>query len=656
MARRLAAIMYTDIAGYTAMAQADEPGSLRLLQEQEALVGPILALHRGRQVKAMGDGLLIEFPDALDAVECAVDLQRHVQERNARDAAQPLRLKVGIHLGDVQGVGTDILGDAVNVASRVVSLAEPGTVCISEPVFVQVRNKVPYPLEAMGPKSLKGVLEPLEVYRVVLPWAVNAAPSQRSTPPFLAVLPFANISPDPNDAYFADGLTEELISVISQIRGLRVTSRTSVTQFKSSSKTVAQIGRELGVGSVLEGSVRKAGDRLRITVQLIDVQSDDHRWAQTYDRRLDDVFAIQAEIAESTAGALKVELLRSERESVIERPTTSLAAYESYLRGVQASRQFFGRPSPQIDREAESHFEEAIRADPKFAAAHARLATHLILVAGETRSWEEVLTRVRELVARALELDPNSSDAHHARGELAFQVDHQWARAEAEFQEAIALDPSNCEARLSYVALLEILQRFSEARKQHRVALEQDPLNLLTQLGVTWSYWATGDFRSLIPVYEKAMMDNPDSPGARGILAWVYALVGRADDAVRTLEPLATATDLKSRAGRCRVMALLGKPEEERAFLAEWEAGRLAERYDLRYAALDYAVLGDNERALALLERDDREEGKNLWNVYLQPELDPIRDDPRFIAMLRSLNLPTTLSRPRWSPGGTFPT
>ena len=654
MPRRLAAIMFTDIAGYTQLTQADEPGALRLLQEQEKLIRPLLAVHQGRKVKSTGDGFLLEFEDVLDAVECGAELQRHVHERNVQEGIRPLRIRIGIHLGDVQRRGTDILGDAVNIASRIEPLAEPGGVCVSAQVFDQVHNKIPYTLEKLGPRTLKGVRESVEVYRVMLPWTVETVPSQGSALPRLAVLPFANISPDPKDEYFADGLTEELISVISQIRGLRVTSRTSVSQFKASSKSLSQIGRELGVSSVLEGSVRKSGDRLRITVQLIDVQTDDHRWAQTYDRKLDDVFAIQAEIAESTAGALKVELLKSERESVSERPTTNFAAYEAYLRGSQATLRFIGSGSEQLDREAEGYFEEAIRQDPKFAGAYARMATHLMVVAAETRPWEAVTPRIRELVATAIELEPNSVDGHNALGSLAMQVDHQWDRAEAEFQQAIALNPSSSGARNSYAYLLRILQRSDEAKKQFLVSIEQDPLNPLPPWGLACTHEDEGDIRSAITLFEKLVKDYPDSSIFRGELARAYARMGRPNDAAKTVESLATAKDLRSRRARGAVLAVLGRPEEERALLADWEGGRLSERYDLRYVAMDYAVLGEYERAIALLERDDREGGKNLWNVYLDPVFDPIRDDPRFLALLRGVNLPTTLPRPRWSPGRKF--
>ena len=652
MTRRLAAIMYTDIAGYTPLAQKDESAALRLLRDQERLVRGLLEVHKGRLVKSMGDGLLIEFANALDAVECAVDLQQHIQGRNAREPPPELRVRIGIHLGDVEESGTDILGDAVNVGSRIEPLAEPGGVCLSEPVYGMVHNKVPYQFEKLGPKMLKGVQEPVGVYRVVLQGAVVATAStpKVSGPPRLAVLPFINISHDPENEYFADGMTEELIAVISQVKGLRVISRTSVTQYKGANKPVAQIGAELGAESVLEGSVRKAGDRLRITVQLIDTKTDEHRWAKTYDRKLEDVFAIQEDVAEQTANALKVELLKSEREVIQEKPTASLAAYEAYLRGIQASGRSTISRSHELDREAVSHFEKAIREDPRFAAASAQLANHLVKMAGETRTWAEVADKARELVSKALELDPNSSEARMAEGNLMFQVDGDWSRAEAEFHQAIALNPSNSMARIWYARLLMVLQRFGEAKKQWQAAIEQDPLNIVPRMGLVDIAWHTGDLGSAEVLLEELVRDFPDDQWPRRILAWLYACTGRSTDAIQAMEALPPASDVVSRLDHARFMAWLGRPEEARAFLAEWEAGRSVEGLDANYLGLLCASIGDFERALALLERSEREGGMGASVVYQNYLFDSIRDDPRFVALLKSECLPTTLSRPRFPP------
>jgi len=647
--------MFTDMVGSTASAQVNEAEALKLRDEQEGLVRPLFAVHQGREIKSMGDGFLAEFDSALRAVQCAIDIHQHLHDRNSQPGVTPIQLRIGIHLGDVEQRGTDIFGDAVNVASRIEPVASPGGLCISGQVFDQVRNKIPNRLEKLPPTALKGVRGPLDIYRVVLPWAVEEPMAGAPTLPRLAVLPLANISPDAENEYFADGLTEELITVLSQIKGLRVISRTSVNQYKGTTKPVAQIGSELGVDSVLEGSVRKAGDQLRIAVQLITTRTDEHRWAQTYNRKLENVFAIQADVAERTAAALKVELLSSEREAVQARPTSSLEAYEAYLRGVQASQQFFGRVSEELERDAVAYFEEAIRYDPRFSAAYARLADHLIMVGGETRPSSDVFPRARELVAKALELNPNSSEAHAAQANLLMQLDHAWDRAEAEYQQAIALNPSNSIARFWYGSLLSILQRFAEAKKQLRAAIEQDPLNVVPWFSLAAVLAHEGDLGSAVALAEKSVQIAPDNPGARAGLASLYVDAGRADDALQAVQPLAGEADPFYRANRAAILALGGRPQEARAFLSDWEAGRFPRWFALRYVAAVSAAVGDHDRALALLERDEREGEKALWNVYLNPVFDPIRDDPRFVAILRAENLPTTFVGRRLRPGGRRP-
>ena len=646
MVRRLAAIMFTDIVGYSALAQADEAGALRLLHEQEKLVRPLLAMHQGRKVKSIGDGLLLEFEDALDAVEFGAEFQRRLKERNAEEGVQPLLVRVGIHLGDVQRRGTDILGDAVNIASRIEPFADAGGVCISAQVFDQVRNKVPYALEKIGAKQLKGIQDPVDVYRLLLPWALKEPPEKGVAPPRLAVLPLANISPDPKDEYFADGLTEELITVLSQIRGLRVISRTSVNQYKGTTKPLAQIGSELGVDSVLEGSVRKAGDQLRIAVQLIDTKTDEHRWIQTYDRKLENVFAIQAEVAERTAGALKVELLSSEREAIEERPTANLASYESYLRGIQASHRFSEGYAEAADREAARFLEQAVREDPRFSAAYSFLANHLLGAMGMTRPSKEVVPRVRELVQAALELNPASSDAHAAAGNLAFQADLDWSRAEGEFQQAIALNPSNSAAHAWYGLLLGVLQRFGEATRQYRSAVELDPLDLGSRVNLVWnSYWS-GDLEGAISSCEKLSKSFSGSPVVRGVLATLYAVAGRADGAVELTETPPGTADRVTRWRRAYVRALVGKTEEVEAFLSDWETGRHAGYVSTVALAEFYAIVGKKDRALTLLEQDYREGDKALGFSYWAQGFDSIRDEPRFVELLRKMHLPPTLARP----------
>lgn len=650
--RRLAAIVFTDLAGYTELAQRDEAGALRLLHEQDKLLRPLLTKRRGRKVKAMGDGLLLEFPNALDAVSCAVELQQRVHERGAGGGDAALRIRVGVHLGDVQREGSDILGDSVNIASRIEPLAEPGGICVSEQVFAQVHNKLPYRLESLGAQGLKGVEEPVQVYRVVLPWLGGPDPAPAASVPRLAVLPLANISPDPNDAYFADGLTEELISTLAQVRGLRVISHTSVNQYRGTTKPVARIGSELGVDHVLEGSVRKAGDRLRITVQLIDTRTDEHRWAQTYDRQLENVFAIQADVAERAADSLKVTLLRSEREALREEPTRSLAAHEHYLRGIRAERDFgsAGEGLDRVDREIVDHFERALREDPRYSSAYSALATHLLATGGMTRAAKGLFPRARELAAKAVELDPDSSDAHTALGNLAMQADLDWARAETEFRRAIELNPSNSAAHAWYAFLLMTLQRLDEAERENRAAIELDPLWALPRFQLAAAFEYAGDTAGWLDTLERVVAVIGNLPGVGLNMALVHVRQGDPAGARALLDREGTPADLPSRTAHALVLGGLGDLGELRTLMRDFEEGRIAEFVSPYGAAMAYSYLGEKEKALAILSEGQRDGDRALWAYYQSTLLDPVRDDPRFVRLIAEMRLPAGLRRPRLSP------
>jgi adenylate cyclase len=650
MTRRLAAIMFTDIAGYTAMTQEDEAGALRLLRDQNELIGPVLEAHKGRRVKSIGDGLLIEFPNALDAIECAMDIQQRVHQRNARGDTPALRMRVGIHLGDVQEESADILGDAVNIASRIEPLAEPGGVSVSFPVYDQVHNKVACEFEKLGPKRLKGVRDPVDIYRIVFPWSAPGATPGGPLLPRVAVLPLANISPDSTDAYFADGLTEELISVLSQVRGLRVISHTSVNQYKGTTKPIVQIGSELGADTVLEGSVRKAGDQLRISVQLIDARTDEHRWSQTYDRKFENVFAIQADVAEQTAGALKVELLRPERAALHERPTATLPAYEAYLRGLSASRGFDYRV--ESDRQAAEYFESAIREDPRFAAAYAALANHLIMVEGVTRSADEVFPKARELATTALDLDPDSAEAHTALGNLAMQADLDWTRSEAEFDQAISLNPSSSEARCGLAVLFISLQRYDEAKEHLLAAIQVDPLRRTPREWMLGMAEAQGDWESALrhAQYLAATFNAtlPEVLLSQVALTWAYAYAGRVEEAMQAQSTWADVPHPLARVSHALLLAYLGNPLELRSSFDELAKITHTEFRFKNFEALAYAVLHENDKALACLEGSFRRGENPFWYNYNGPLWDSIRDNPRFIALLRSMRLPT--SNPRRMP------
>src|SRR5437870_850095 len=408
--RRLAAIMFTDMVGYTALAQNNESLSLTLVEEQRKIIRPILGKHNGREVKTMGYAFLVEFLSALDAARCAYDIQRAIREFNfSMPEDKRIRLRVGIHLGDVVESENDISGDAVNVASRIETLAEDGGVCLTLEVYNQVKNKFDLPLKSLGPRSLRNVNEPIEVFKVSMPWEEKTIFPAQLDKKRIAILPFVNMSPDRQDEYFADGMTEELIASLSGIRELTVIARTSVMKYKATSKSASEIGRELKAGTLVEGSVRKAGSRVRITAQLIDAGTEGHVWAQNYDRRLDDIFAIQSEIAEKVAKELKVKLLEEEKAKLEIKPTENTEAFMLYLKG----RHYWNERSDVGLRKAIAYFEGAIEKDGKFALGYSGLADCYVVIARNSQAeFEPTYQKAKEFATKALEIDDSLAEGH----------------------------------------------------------------------------------------------------------------------------------------------------------------------------------------------------------------------------------------------------
>src|SRR5713226_2894357 len=403
--------MFTDLVGFTALSQRNESLALSVLNEQRELLHPIFKKHGGREVKTIGDSFLVDFPSALSAVKCAYEIQKTTWEfNNSTPEERRVHLRIGVHLGDVVESQGDISGDAVNVASRIESLADSGGVCLTRQVYDQVQNKFEPPLKSLGAKSLKNIRAPMEVFKMVMPWEeaimeeVVELDSHR-----VAVLPLKNMSPDPNDEYFADGMTEELITALSGLHELTVIARTSVMQYKNSPKRIVEVGRELKTGTVIEGSVRKAANKVRITVQMVDATTEGHVWVQNYDRQMDDVFAIQSEIAERVAEALKVKLLDSTKRQLEKRPTENTEAYTLYLKG----RYYWNeRTKPSIEKGI-AYLHKAVQADPNLALAYSDLADAYVVMADYgMMPTPEAQAKIGEYATRALEIDPALSQPH----------------------------------------------------------------------------------------------------------------------------------------------------------------------------------------------------------------------------------------------------
>ena len=478
--------MFTDLVGYTALGQRDESLSLAIVEEHRAVIRPILARHYGREIKTIGDAFFAEFQSALEAVRCAYEIQRALREFNLPlPEDRRVHLRIGIHLGDVVESQGDVSGDTVNVASRIEALADDGGVCFTRQIYDQVENKLGLPLVSLGPKTLKNVRLPMEVFKIELPWGNEGFPRpSMADSKRVAVLPFANLSSDPEEGYFADGMTEELITSLSGVRQLTVIARTSVMKYKGSQKTASEVGKELNVGSLLEGSVRKAGNRVRITAQLIDTSTEGHLWAQNYDRQLEDVFAIQSEIAEKVAGELKVRLVADEKRVIEQKPTENTEAYTFYLRG----KRLVGERTEQAFRQALEIFEKAIELDPSFAKAYAGVAIcHTFLVMDGYDAYERAAPRAELAAHKALSLNPDLAEAHATLADVDFLEDNL-VNCEAEARRAVELNPSLPDAYdvLSDVALMK--GDIDEGIRCLEAAYRLDPIvpRIIGRLGRTY--------------------------------------------------------------------------------------------------------------------------------------------------------------------------
>ena len=446
--RQLAAVMLTDMVGYSSLAQRDERLALELVREQEEIVRAIVAPHGGSVVKSTGDGQLVIFDSALDAVRCAIEVQEFMMRRNGERVEDRITLRIGVHLGDVVHRGGDVFGDAVNIVARIEPLADHGGVGLTQQVFDQVHNKLEVALEPVATPKLKNIDDPIQLYRVVLSSSGHSVPGDTPQPTSdtmrrIVVLPFTNISPDPRDEYFADGMTEELIERLAHVSGLSVIARTTAMHYKNSQETALEIGRALRSGLVLECSVRKAGTRIRITAQLVDTGSEEHLWASHYDRELDDIFAIQDDIASQIVTAISAQLA-PRRGPALEmnspqRDTTDIAAYTDFLHGRKILRE---KQSEATIRHALAFFERAVARDPEFARARVGIAEVCEWLSAEgSEPFDSAYARSRDELERALATDPTLAEAHSVLAGLMLGSDEiQGSKREALL--AIRLNPN----------------------------------------------------------------------------------------------------------------------------------------------------------------------------------------------------------------------
>jgi adenylate cyclase len=516
--------MFTDVVGYTSMSSRDESAALELLRTYRSLLISVFPKYEGRVVKTMGDGFLVEFASAVEAINCAVELQKEMVRLNSKlPDDRKIMVRVGIHVGDVVHSGEDVLGDAVNIASRVEPLAEPGGICVTRQVVDQVEGKVRWRLTSLGTRELRNVPNPIEIF-TVKPESVEAKEEMHPISPRgrVAILPFNNLSPDPNDRYFADGITEELISTVSKIGELSVISRSSAMRYRDTALSMEQVGRELGVSAILEGSVRKAGNKVRIAAQLIEVDTDRYVWSQSYDRDLTDVFQIQGEIAEQVAQGLKVQLLSKDKEKLETKATKSPEAYNLYLKG----RYFWNERTEEGVNKAIRYFEEALGSDPNFAKAYTGLADCYLILADYGWMVPAVAgEKARQNAKRALEIDDSLAEAHASLG--LFHINHAWnfEEGERELKKAMELNPNYVPAYHWYGVLLNFERKYDEGMVVIRRALALDPFSLVIRQSVGVTLFGLGRHQEALDMLKRV---EEESPGLPSVHYW-QAMVNLAE-------------------------------------------------------------------------------------------------------------------------------
>src|SRR5438067_816678 len=591
--RKLAAIMFTDMVGYSALSQRDEKLAQELLEEHRQLLREIFPRFNGTEIKTIGDAFLVEFGSALEAAQCAIEIQRTLAKRDAdAPADRQIQVRIGVHIGDVVHRGGDVYGDGVNIASRIEPVAGPGGICVSMDVERQIRNALEARFEKLATTELKNISVPMDLFRIVLPWErkseardqksavrerVGAPTSRRfaligalgllvviavwflfgrykmstkqSGPAevpakSIAVLPFENLSRDPDNAYFADGIQDEILTRLSKIADLKVISRTSTQHYKSAPENLPEIARLLGVAHILEGSVQKSGDAVRVNVQLIKAANDSHLWADTFDRKLTDIFSVESEVAKAIADQLRAKLTGQEEQVIAAKPTDNPEAYDAYLRGLAYTLKPTTNQANILG--AQKYLKEAVRLDPKFALAWALLSYtdavgYLTLTLQPTVTLRE---EARQAAETALTLQPNLGEAILAKGAYYYFCLKDYDTAVRYFEEARQFLPNSSQIpeNLAYVARRRGQWDRSESYFNEVERLDPRNVGVLTQHAL--SYIALRRFPEALRKLDQVLDITPDDVDTIALKASIAQAEGDLPRASALLTPLHLTADL----------------------------------------------------------------------------------------------------------------
>lgn len=632
--RKLAAIMFADIVGYTAMMQENE-SQTKLIRDthRKTLINAVEG-HEGTIIQFYGDGSLSIFDSAVEAAACAVKIQLESQQ----EPKVPLR--IGIHTGDIVIDEEGAFGDGVNVASRIESLAVTGSVMISDKVYDEIKNHKAYETLSMGEFELKNVSKPIEAFAIInegliVPKRSELKGKVKEVIRSIAVMPFVNMSADKENEYFSDGITEELINALTRVEGLQVTSRTSSFSFKGKNEDVREIGSQLNVQSILEGSVRKAGNRVRITAQLIKTADGFHVWSESFDRNLEDIFAVQDEISQTIANKLRTKLSVQEKSKpLVTVHTENFQAYNSYLMGLF----YYNKWTPANAEKAIEYYEQAIAEEPGFILPYAGLARCYTLLSS-TGYWnpKEAAEKGIEYATKALAIDPNNFEACLALAVNKYFYDWDWLKGLADIEKAAKINPISPEVQIMFALHYTIMGQVKEAIAAVENAYKIDPISFITLRTRADMYYFAEDYDVAMKIYDEILAKDPDFSSAREFKGWTYLMQGEFDKAIKIFTSLGESSHaVKPYAQLCYANALKGDMKKANQHLEKLDAEGNGSSYD--YAVI-HTGFGNLDKAFEYLEKCYEERLGSIIFIKISPIWIPLRKDPRFKQFLAKLKL-----------------
>ncbi len=672
-ARQLAAIMFTDIVGYTAMMQANEQKAVAVIKHYNSTLEKLVSQFNGEVSNYYGDGSLCIFHSATDAANCSLAVQKELK-------AEPVvPLRIGLHIGEVFFENEKALGDGVNVASRVQSLGQENNILVSGEFYDKIKNNASFSTISLGQFDFKNVDKPLEVFaltneglfipqrnkmegklkkksgkrRIIIATLMiilfcaagflvyktflTGVDATGSNDQSIAVLPFVDMSPAKDQEYFSDGMSEELLNLLSKIPALKVISRTSSFFFKGKNLDVRKIGQNLGVENILEGSIRKSGNTIRITAQLIEVRNGTHLWSETYDREMKDVFVIQDEISKMIVDILKIELSGKHTNQLSRGFTKNTEAYEDYLKG----RYHWNMRTDDGIKKSIGYFEDAIKKDSNYAAAYAGLAdTYLTLYDYELISIDESTSKAKEAAQRALKINPMLAEAHNSLAHISLH-EWKWKSAEEGFKRAIELDPAYVLAHHWYALCLTAIGKSNEAVNEMKKARELDPLSTRINADLGMAYLSAGKFDEAIEQEKKTMELNPKAAGAYWIRGMAFQQKKMFQESIRDyrhaleLSPL----DPNYLAALGHVYASSGNTIGAHNILDTLFVENKKQPVSPFFFALVYAGLNDKEKALEWLQKAYEEKSGSVRYLKMEPRLQNLRNEPLYVTLMKKIGL-----------------